>query len=197
MKNWILRYWLLMLGLLPLPVLAFRAYQGGAFEIMNPAGTLSTLAFVGCMSCTPLYLLIRQAWLLKLKRPLGVLAFGYGALHLLAYAVDLGTIQDSVNETLHKPSYLWGLAALLVMLPLALTSNKAAMKLLKRNWKRLQQASYAVVGLLIAHLLLLPHIKVEYQLFALILLAGLLMRLPPMRRLLNQRPLTFKLLNRN
>ncbi|TSA80353.1 hypothetical protein FNU79_16635 [Deinococcus detaillensis] len=197
MKNWILRYWLLILGLLPLPLLALRASQGGAFEIINPAGTLSTLAFVGCLSCTPLHLLIRQAWLLKLKRPLGVLAFGYGALHFLAYAVDLGTLQDTVTETLRRPSYVWGTAALLVMLPLALTSNKAAMKLLKRNWKRLQQASYAVVGLLIAHLLLLPHIKAEYQLFALVLLAGLLLRLPPMRRLLNQRSLTFKLPTRN
>ena len=197
MNHWISRYWLLVLGLLPLPPLLVRALRGGMIDVVNPAGTLSTLAFVGCLSCTPLNLLLRQPWLLKLKRPLGVFAFGYGALHFLAYAVDLGTLQDTVTETVRRPSYLWGSAALLVMLPLALTSNKAAMKLLKRNWKRLQQASYAVVGLLIAHLLLLPHVKAEYHLYASVLLAGLLLRLPPVRRLLSQRPLAFGRPSRN
>ena len=184
---WLKRYWFLLLLLSPLLVLALEMQRGGAYAIINPAGTLSTLAFVGCLSCTPLNLVFGLPWLLRFKRPLGVAAFAYGALHFLTYAIDLGSVHDTLTETLRKPSYLWGLGALLVMLPLAVTSNTAAMRLLKRNWKRLQQASYAVIGLLIAHLLLLPHVKPEYHLYAYVLLAGLVLRLPAVRRALTRR----------
>lgn len=183
-STFLTRYWVLLVLGAPLPLLLVLVWSGGATRAVNPAGTLSTLAFVGCLSCTPLNLLFGLPRLLKFKRPLGVAAFVYGTVHTLAFAFDTGSVGSSIAETLRTPSYLWGLGAVAVMLPLALTSNQAAMRLLKRNWKRLQQASYAVVGLLIAHLLLLPEVKPEYRVFAVILLVGLMVRLPVIRRML-------------
>lgn len=37
----------------------------------------------------------------------------------------------------------WGILALVIMIPLVITSNTVAMKLLKRNWKRVQMLAYA------------------------------------------------------
>ena len=183
------RFWVFLLLYLPLPLIVVLTWSGGATRAVGPTGTLSMLAFVGCLSCTPLHLLFHLPWLLRFKRPLGVAAFVYGTLHTLAFAFGTGSVGSSVAETLSTPSYLWGLGAVVVMLPLALTSNQGAMRLLKRNWKRLQQASYVVIGLLIAHLLLLPEVKFEYRAFAVILLVGLLVRLPVIRRRLpRQRP---------
>ena len=53
------------------------------------------------------------------------------------------------------PGIWTGWAAFLVFLPLAITSNDASMRRLKRGWKRLQRLAYIAALLTLAHWLLI------------------------------------------
>ena len=89
-----------------------------------------------------------------MRKALGLYAFLYASLHLLNfvgldYGFDLGFIaQDAL---LDKPYILAGLLALLILLPLAITSTRGWMKRLGRNWKRLHQLVYGAGVLAVLH----------------------------------------------
>jgi len=67
-------------------------------------------------------------------------------LHVMVYTVTfnqpLGFFLDPKYWDLGR-AMGWGILALVIMIPLVLTSNTAAMKLLKKNWKRVQRLAYA------------------------------------------------------
>lgn len=91
---------------------------------------------------------------LRLRRPLGVTAFVYAALHFLAYAwLDKGLVlPDIVADVFKRNFILVGMLALLLMLPLALTSfNAAIRKLGGRRWQMLHKLVYAVALLGLLH----------------------------------------------
>src|SRR5690606_31697135 len=65
-------------------------------------------------------------------------------LHLTVYlVVDLGGFWSQLlGEIAKKPFITAGFLAWLAMLPLALTSTRAAMRRLGRNWQRLHRLAY-------------------------------------------------------
>jgi sulfoxide reductase heme-binding subunit YedZ len=80
---------------------------------------------------------------------LGVASFGYALLHTLFYMLDAGSLSEMVSQLTQLD--IWtGWLALLIMAPLALTSNDAAVRKLGRRWKTLQRWAYAaaILGLL-------------------------------------------------
>jgi sulfoxide reductase heme-binding subunit YedZ len=101
---------------------------------------------------------LRQAtgWhaLARLRRMLGLFSFFYGLLHFLCYAwLDKAfALGDIVHDITRRPFILVGSAALLLMLPLALTSFNRAIKALgAARWQALHRAAYAVVLLGLLH----------------------------------------------
>lgn len=103
---------------------------------------------------TPLSALLPRsrsvAWLVRRRRAFGVAAFAYAALHLFFYALEMETLANIADE-LGLPGIWTGWLALLLMLPLALTSNDAAMRALKGAWKRLQRLAYPAAVLTLVH----------------------------------------------
>ncbi len=99
----------------------------------------------------------RQWWrapqLLRLRRMLGLFAFGYAVLHFAVYlALDLELDPGRLASDLAKRPYiLIGSLALLGMLPLALTSTQQMMRRLGRDWQRLHRLVYAVALLALWH----------------------------------------------
>src|SRR5215813_2785158 len=97
-------------------------------------------------------------WLIQLRRTLGLFAFFYGCLHLLAYtwfdkAFKLGAI---VEDTLKRPFIFLGMFAFVVLFPLAITStNKMVKRLGGRRWNRLHKLAYvaAISGVIHYYLL--------------------------------------------
>jgi methionine sulfoxide reductase heme-binding subunit len=89
-------------------------------------------------------------WLLARRRALGVAAFAYAVAHLLFYAIDMGSLEAILGE-LPIASIWTGWLALALMLPMALTSNQAAMKTLRAGWKRVQQLAYPAAALTLLH----------------------------------------------
>jgi sulfoxide reductase heme-binding subunit YedZ len=89
-------------------------------------------------------------WLLRRRRAFGVAAFGYALLHLLFYVLEMQTLRDMLAEI--GALGIWtGWVALLLMAPLALTSNDASMRALQAGWKRLQRLAYPAALLTLAH----------------------------------------------
>ena len=163
MRGWLRTrpaWWaLLALGLLPLAWLVWRtlADQLGA----NPAETLIratgdwTLRGL-CLTLTVTPLRVQLGWpeLLRFRRLLGLLTFGYASLHLMGYAwFDMGLDwADIVRDIPKRPFVLVGALALLLMTLMALTSwNGAIRRLGARRWQSLHRSIYAVAVLAILH----------------------------------------------
>jgi methionine sulfoxide reductase heme-binding subunit len=92
--------------------------------------------------------------LLRYRRSLGVTVFVYAVLHFLAYAwLDKGLVLDDIIKDVYKRNFiLVGVAALLLMTPLALTSfNAAIRKLGGKRWQALHKLVYAVALLGLLH----------------------------------------------
>lgn len=103
---------------------------------------------------TPLREITGWTALARLRRMLGLLVFFYAVLHFLAYAWldQSGQWDDIVLDVPKRPFIGVGLLALLLLLPLALTSFNAAIGWLgAARWRKLHRAVYAIALLAILH----------------------------------------------
>ena len=115
------------------------------------------------LSITPLRQMLKQPWLIQYRRMLGLYVFFYACLHLLTYVWfdQYFNLSDIVRDIIKRPFITLGMLCWLLLIPLAVTSNQAMMRRLKKNWMRLHMLVYpiAVVGL-IHHIMM---IKADYQ----------------------------------
>ncbi len=119
--------------------------------LLNQSGLWALRFLVLTLAVTPLRWLTGAAWVIRLRRQIGLWAFFYAASHFTVYALFehslvLSTILSDIAD---RPFILVGMSALLLMLPLALTSTQGWIRRLGRNWKRLHWLVYpaAVLGL--------------------------------------------------
>lgn len=92
--------------------------------------------------------------LMPYRRRLGLSLFFYGLLHVTAYLLlMLGLEWGELAEDIQKRPYiLVGALALLLLLPMAVTSTKGWQKRLRQNWKKLHMLVYPVALLILVHL---------------------------------------------
>jgi sulfoxide reductase heme-binding subunit YedZ len=140
----------LLCAALPLAKMALDAATGGlganpVEQVLNRLGfwtlTFLTLSLVP----TPARELLGVTWPLRTRRVVGVTAFAYGALHLAWYAVvDQGLDGAAIAADAVKRRFITiGLATLLVLLPLAVTSTDGWVRRLGfGRWKALHRLVY-------------------------------------------------------
>ena len=91
-------------------------------------------------------------WIIRTRRMLGLVCFFYAVSHAGIYLhFDLGyDLQWAIEDFQQKPYLVFGLAALLLMIPLALTSPKFIIKKMGKYWRRLHRLMYpiAIIGLI-------------------------------------------------
>lgn len=177
------------LALLPLALLVGAAGLGQLSvnpiqDLTLSTGKAALVLLVLSLACTPLNLLLGWKWAVALRKPLGLYAFLYVCLHLLVfvgldYGLDLGLILGEIRE---KRYVVAGFASFLLLLPLALTSTRWAMRRLGRWWRRLHWLVYPAALLAVAHYLWLAKVPREPLLFGAVLVALLALRLPAVRR---------------
>ena len=138
-------------------ILMMRPYVFGdviAMDMLHPTGEWSARFMIAAMVLSPLLPLIGPrpwlSWLIQRRRALGVAAFGYATLHLIFYIIDMANLDDILAE--FWALGIWtGWAAMLLFVPLAVTSNDASMRALKAGWKRLQRLVYPTAVLVLVH----------------------------------------------
>jgi sulfoxide reductase heme-binding subunit YedZ len=127
--------------------------------------------------------------LLRYRRALGLLAFWYVVMHFLTYAVldqqlNLQTILEDISK---RPFITIGMACLVLLVPLAVTSNNFSIRRLGARWNRLHKLVY-LIGLGGAlHYAMSVRVITEEP-FIYLVLAVLLVAYRPLRRpILNRR----------
>jgi sulfoxide reductase heme-binding subunit YedZ len=140
---------LFLASLVPLGRLAWLGFHSGLGAnpiefITHSTGDWTLIFLLITLSITPLRKLTHQYWLISFRRMLGLFAFFYGFLHLTTY-VWLDKFFD-VHEMLHdiaKRKFITaGMTAFTLMIPLALTSTKWAIRKLGKRWQVLHRLIY-------------------------------------------------------
>lgn len=144
-------------------------------------GEIALQLMVAVLAITPLRRFTGLS-LLRFRRAIGLLAFGYVALHMAVWMV-LDVQLDwrgIVEDVLERPYITIGMAGFAMLLPLALTSNDSALRRLgAAGWRRLHLLTYpaAVAGAL-HYLLLTKTWELEPALYMAAILGLLLLRAP-------------------
>jgi sulfoxide reductase heme-binding subunit YedZ len=123
-------------------------------KIVLKTGYLTLLLLTISLAITPVRRLFpRLNWLIKFRRLLGLFAFFYATVHMLTYvALYSGFDVNTMAADIAKRRFITiGVAAWLLLVPLALTStNWAIRKLGGTRWNRLHKLVYvaAVFGVI-------------------------------------------------
>jgi sulfoxide reductase heme-binding subunit YedZ len=119
--------------------------------------------------------------LIRYRRALGLLAFYYAAFHLTTYLVlDQGLDWASIWADIVKRPYITiGMVTFTLLVPLAVTSNNAAVRAMGgKAWARLHKLVYvAAIGAALHYLLVVKAWPLEPMIYAAIIAALLLYRL--------------------
>jgi len=145
-------------GAVPLAVLGWDAahHQLGAnpqnFAILT-TGMMTLIFLILTMAVTPLRKVTGWNWLANLRRMLGLYAFFYGCAHfLLFFGLDRGfSVSSTLTEMAKRKYLIIGSTALIVMIPLAVTSTNAMIKRLGgKRWRALHRLAYvaAICGVI-------------------------------------------------
>jgi len=122
-------------------------------ELLHQLGLWGLRFLLLTLAITPLRQLSGKTWLLQLRRMLGLFSFFYILLHFLSYAIlDQGLSYIAIIEDIiERPYITLGMTALLMLIPLAITSTNGWMRRLGRRWKKLHRLVYVIAVLGVWH----------------------------------------------
>jgi sulfoxide reductase heme-binding subunit YedZ len=166
-------FWFGLLG--PEPIRAMILRTGKAAIIML---TLS-------LACTPANILFGWKDYVAVRRAFGLYAFMYVCLHLLLFVgLDYGFMLElAAAEIIFRRYAVVGFVAFLLLIPLALTSTKAAQRRLGKRWKILHRIVYLVAVLVLVHYIwLVKNAYAQPLLFTGIIAFLLFVRLPAVKQ---------------
>jgi len=177
-------------GLAPLAWLGVRYLRDDLPVLLNRylmlnSGLVALVFLVAALACTPARILFGWRWTGLVRRTLGLYAFAYAVAHLVVYAqfenaLDWRLIWRDLGE---RRSMAIGLAGLVVLVPLALTSTVWSQRRLGTGWRTLHRLVYLAVPLAVAHYYFLDRDDRNPPLVYAVAVAGLLaLRMPPLRR---------------
>lgn len=105
------------------------------------------------LAISPLRQIIKWPEIIKYRRMIGLYGFFYVVLHLMNFVVldyyfDWATI---LKEIIKRPAITFGMAAAVLLLPLAITSTKGWIRRLGKKWRRLHRVIYVIAPLAVIH----------------------------------------------
>lgn len=153
-------WWLVLaLGCLPLAALVAQTFlnqlgPNPAEALIRATGDWTLRGLCVVLAVSPLRSLLGWPELLRFRRMLGLLVFGYASLHMLSYAwLDMGFDLAATLVDIVKRPFIWmGFSAFVILLALAATSfNGAVRRMGAKRWQLLHRAVYAVAVLAVLH----------------------------------------------
>ena len=173
---------LFLVCLLPLLVMVWDIFAGqlGANPVeslTHTSGDWALRLLLVTLTVSPVRQLTGLGVILNFRRMLGLFAFFYAVLHFLIW---IGLDQQfawayMLEDVFERPYITVGFAAFLMLVPLALTSNRFAMRRLGKRWKMLHKLVYPVAGLVILHYLWLAREDNQEPYIYGVILIGLLL----------------------
>ncbi len=121
--------------------------------IQDTAGIWALRFLLLTLAMTPLRHLLGQAWPLQFRRMLGLFAFTYAALHFANYlAFDRAfDFSEIIPDLTKRPFIIVGATALLLLIPLAVTSTAGWRRRLGPRWLTLHKLVYPLTILVCWH----------------------------------------------
>ncbi|KIC38218.1 sulfite oxidase [Ruegeria sp. ANG-R] len=173
-----------VLGALPAPWLFYLGVTGGLGvepieALEHEFGELALQLLILGLAVSPLRTFVGLN-LMKFRRAIGVLTFSYVALHLLVWLVlDVQVPSEIWADIVKRPYITVGMAAFVLLLPLAVTSNNWSVRRLGPRWRKLHKLIYpaALLGGL-HYVILAKGFQFEPLVYLLIILGLLALRLP-------------------
>lgn len=163
-------------------------YLGGSGQLGPDAGKALVLEtgewtirfLVATLAISPLRWLTGRVGLVRYRRMVGLFCWFYASLHfmcVLTYLLGWSWVVF-IEEFAERPYMAVGISAWLLLVPLALTSNRWSQKKLGRHWKSLHQLIYPIAILACIHVIWLVRSSyAEALVYSLLIITLLVMRL--------------------
>ena len=115
-------------------------------DITHHTGKWTLYFIVITLAMTPLKKMTKLNIWINYRRMFGLFIFFYASIHLMTYiGLDYRFDLASIGDDIIKKKYIFiGFSAWLLLIPLAITSNKRMMKILKNKWKKLHRLIYLI-----------------------------------------------------
>lgn len=124
-----------------------------AKRLIHACGITALNLLVVTLAVTPVRQLTGWNSLVRLRRMLGLFAFFYALAHFVVYAwLDQVLDWRAIGADIIKRPYITiGMLALLMLVPLAVTSTNGMMRRLGRRWQKLHRLAYVITALGLWH----------------------------------------------
>ena len=183
---------LFIIGLAPLTwlltALTCDSIYGTMFMSVDPVqklnrelGDWALIFLMVTLSVGPLSKILKRKNLIALRRMLGLLTYFYAVLHLTSYIIiDLQLDwHEFVKDVTKRNFIILGMTSVVLLTPLALTSNNISLKILgSKSWKKLHYLVYPAAIIAIIHFFMM--IRADYHrpiIYASLLFALLIYRI--------------------
>ena len=145
-------------------------------EITHHTGEWTLLFIIFTLAMSPLKQITNINIWISIRRMLGLFVFFYASLHMLTYiGLDYRFDMNEISKDILTKRFIFvGFAAWLLLVPLALTSSKKMMSVLKQYWKKLHRLIYLIALLGITHFIWLVKKDVTEPLIYLLIILFLL-----------------------
>ena len=144
-------------GLIPLALLVWDTLQGRlgvdpVRDIEHRLGRTAIYFLIATLTVTPLLRLTRVN-LVRFRQALGLICFTYLLCHVAAWiAFDMGFLwAQIVKDVIKRPYLIFGMIAFLMLLALAVTSNRWSIRRMGAGWRHLHRLIYPAAILAAAH----------------------------------------------
>lgn len=123
--------------------------------LLHYLGEWSMIVLLCAFSVTPLSRQFKWPALIRSRRLIGLFAFSFVLVHSVVFAIFYAELQLQIllREVLERPYVTLGMASLMILTLLGLTSTRRWQRRLGKSWKRLHQWVYLAVPLALLHLL--------------------------------------------
>ena len=147
-----------LLSTIPFIIIAYKIFLNKLGpepikEITHHTGEWTLLFLIFTLAMSPLKQVTNISIWVSVRRMLGLFAFFYASLHMLTYvALDYRFDINEISKDILTKKYIFvGFAAWLLLVPLAITSSKKMMSILKQYWKKLHRLIYLIALLGVTH----------------------------------------------
>ncbi|WP_298485821.1 ferric reductase [uncultured Maribacter sp.] len=137
--------------------------------LYHVSGEFAIRWMTAVLTCTPFFILFGVTNLF-VRQAMGIATAVWSLLHFIIFIWAEGFL-----ETFTQVNYVAGFIAVLILIPLLLTSNRKSMKWLKVTWKKLQSLAYVAIFLSLLHVAILEKTWIIYTI---IVGVGFIIRIP-------------------